>query len=76
MMAQMCTLTLAGHETTANTITWFLWELAKNPHFQEELRKEVLAIRHQMTARGDTELTIDDLDSMPYLQAGMKVRID
>ena len=31
----MATLTLAGHETTASTITWLLWELAKHPEYQD-----------------------------------------
>ena len=76
MIAQMSTLTLAGHETTANTLTWYLWELAKRPAFQDALREEVRAMRHKITARGsEADLTIDDLDSMPLLQAGMKVRL-
>lgn len=74
MVAQMSTLTFAGHETTANTLTWYLWEVAKNQEFQDKLRAEIMAVRSQITARGETELTIDDLDSMTLLQAGMKVR--
>ena len=73
MISQMATLMLAGHETTANTLTWYLWELAKNPDFQDKLREEVLAMRQQISARGETEVTVNDLDSMTYLQAGMKV---
>ena len=73
MVAQMSTLTLAGHETTANTLTWYPWELAKNQAFQDKLREEVMAVRAQMAARGEDELTITDLDSMVYLPAGMKV---
>ena len=73
MVAQMSTLTLAGHETTANTLTWYLWELAKNQPYQDKLREEVMAVRAQMSARGDAELSIADLDSMVYLPAGMKV---
>ena len=74
MIAQMSTLTLAGHETTANTLTWYLWELAKHPEFQTKLREEIMAVRANISTRGDSDLTIDDLDSMPLLQAGMKVR--
>ncbi|KAF7791574.1 hypothetical protein EIP86_002590 [Pleurotus ostreatoroseus] len=72
MIAQMSTLTLAGHETTANTLTWYLWELAKHPEFQTKLREEIMAVRANISTRGDSDLTIDDLDSMPLLQAGMK----
>ena len=41
MKAQMQTLTLAGHETTASTVSWLLWELAKNPEYQNRLRAEI-----------------------------------
>ena len=75
MMAQMATLTLAGHETTANTLTWYLYELARNPAYQDKLREEVMAVQAQITARGDTKVTVGDLDSMVYLQAGMKVSL-
>lgn len=69
----MSTLTLAGHETTANTLTWYLYELAKNPTYQDKLREEVMEVRSRITARGNSDLTIADLDSMVYLPAGMKV---
>lgn len=74
MVAQMSVLTLAGHETTANTASWFLWELAKHPEFQDKLREEIFAVRSQISARGDSELTVEDLDGMVYLPAAMKVR--
>ncbi len=74
MISQMAVLILAGHETTASTSTWFLWELAKHPEFQDKLREEVMAVRSQISARGDSELTIEDLDGMVYLPAAMKVR--
>ncbi|KAI0715286.1 cytochrome P450 [Earliella scabrosa] len=45
MKAQMQTLTLAGHETTASTVSWLLWELAKNPDYQTRLRAEIRAAR-------------------------------
>ncbi|PSS30876.1 hypothetical protein PHLCEN_2v2603 [Hermanssonia centrifuga] len=72
MVAQMAVLTLAGHETTANTASWFLWELAKHPEFQNKLREEIFAVRSQISARGDSELTVEDLDGMVYLPAAMK----
>ncbi len=78
-MAQMGALVLAGHETTANTLTWMLWELAKHPDFQETLRDEIRAKREDMNLRdvGDSAATcdfsMDDLESMPFLQAIVKV---
>ncbi|KAE8215486.1 hypothetical protein CF327_g1238 [Tilletia walkeri] len=41
---QILTVLAAGHETTASGVTWTLWLLAKHPHVQEKLRKEVRAL--------------------------------
>ena len=35
---QLISLLLAGHETTAATLTWTLWELARHPELQEAAR--------------------------------------
>ncbi|EKM52320.1 uncharacterized protein PHACADRAFT_260638 [Phanerochaete carnosa HHB-10118-sp] len=72
MVSQMAALTLAGHETTANTITWLLWELAKHPEYQQKLRDEIALKRAEINARGDVDFTMDDLESMEYLQAALK----
>ena len=64
---------LAGHETTAQTTSWILYELAKNHEVQSRLRDEVKAIRAQAAYRGDEQLSIADLDSMKYLLAVIKV---
>jgi hypothetical protein len=70
------TLILAGHETTASTITWTLYELARHPEFQNKVREEIKATRAHAAQRGDDELSVADLDSMKYLLALMKVRPD
>ena len=75
MIAQMATFILAGHETTAATLNWIFYELAKNPEFQEKLRTEIALKRAEVQARGDADFTMDDLESMPYLQATIKVGI-
>ncbi|KAJ7151161.1 cytochrome P450 [Mycena filopes] len=38
---QFGTITVAGEDTTANTVAWSLYELARNPEFQKELRAEL-----------------------------------
>lgn len=62
---------LAGHETTANTLSWMLLELMRQPDIQTKLRQEILAMRQ---TTGDS-YTTSDLDSMPYLNAFLKVKI-
>lgn len=69
VVAQVRTIMLAGHETTAKVLTFTLWELAKNRHVQEKLREEIVETLEQIRTRGDDEFTADDFDSMPYLLA-------
>lgn len=79
MMSQMAALTFAGHETTANTLSWLLWELSKHPEFQDMLREEIRDKREEISSRdvGDEKVkrdfSIEDLESMPFLQALLKV---
>ncbi|KAJ3559576.1 hypothetical protein NM688_g255 [Phlebia brevispora] len=72
MIAQMATLTLAGHETTANTLSWTLWELAKHPEYQTSMRAEIAAARGKVVARGDTDFVLEDLEALPYCNAVLK----
>lgn len=74
MVAQMGALTFAGHETTASTLTWLLWELAKHPEFQDKLRTEIQEKREEISLLADqAEFSVDDLEDMPFLQALLKV---
>jgi len=72
MTAQVATFLLAGHETSAGALTWLFWELAKNPKYQTKMREEIAAARDRVTARGDTEYTVADLESMTYVNAAIK----
>ncbi|KAF7439992.1 hypothetical protein PC9H_000329 [Pleurotus ostreatus] len=68
LYAQMRTIMLAGHETTANSTSWTLLELARHPEMQKRLREEIWA-KQQALGR---EFEARDLESMPYLQAVVK----
>ncbi|KAF8521630.1 cytochrome P450 [Hysterangium stoloniferum] len=72
IISQLTTINLAGHETTAMTLTWALHELSRHPDFQNQLREEIAATRAHAAQRGDSELSIADLDSMKLLQALIK----
>ncbi|KAK0203697.1 cytochrome P450 [Desarmillaria ectypa] len=69
MLAAMQTIMGAGHETTATTLTWTLYELAKNPDLQTKLRHEVKDMEKAISG-GDC--SVANFESMPYLQAVMK----
>lgn len=45
---------LAGHETTAATLTWWAWCMAANPSAQTSARDEVRGVLHDDTPQADT----------------------
>jgi len=55
---QAITILTAGHETTANAMTFTLYLLAKHPHEQQKLREEIAVIL------GSREPMIGDLDNL------------
>ena len=71
----MLSLTVAGHETTASTLTFLAYELARNLEYQRRMRDEIPAARTRLEARGDPEFTMDDLDSLTLTMNTIKVRI-
>jgi cytochrome P450 len=50
---------LAGHDTTATTLTYALWALGQHPDMQEKVRAEVAEI-------GDRSLTPEDVPRLRY----------
>ncbi|KIJ26121.1 hypothetical protein M422DRAFT_272863 [Sphaerobolus stellatus SS14] len=68
ILPQMTTLFLAGHDTTATTSAWAIYQLSRHPEFQQLIRDEIKATKAAALERGDTELTIADLDSMKKLR--------
>ncbi|KAF8575892.1 cytochrome P450 [Ramaria rubella] len=69
LLAQLTSLLLAGHETTAGTVGWTLYELSTRPHLQANIREEIKEARRQA---GGKELGPNDFESMPYLVATVK----
>lgn len=70
--AQMRTILLAGHETSATTLCWVLLELARHPDVQQRLRDEIRETETAIRARGGSDFTASDLDNMQYLHAVIK----
>jgi len=54
------TLFLAGHETTASTLSWTWWLLAQNPAVEAKLHAELDAVL------GDRAPSLDDLPRLVY----------
>ena len=40
------TLLFAGHDTTANLITWFVFEMCRNPNLQRRVQEDVRVSNH------------------------------
>lgn len=60
---EVMTLLLAGHETTANALTWTWLELANHPDVLARLRAELAEVV------GDRAVTVDDLPQLPWTAA-------
>jgi len=56
-------------------LAFALWELAKNPRVQERPRAETMEALEKVRARGDSDFSVNGFDSMPYLVAVGKVRL-
>ncbi|KAK0210062.1 cytochrome P450 [Desarmillaria ectypa] len=66
--SQLATFVLAGHDTTANTMAWLLYELSRHPEDQAKVREEIAIAK----SNAPGALTSSDYDSMPWLNAVIK----
>ncbi|KAI0306241.1 cytochrome P450 [Multifurca ochricompacta] len=66
---QISTLLLAGHDTSANSLTWFFWELAKHPESARAIHEEIAAVRARI---GSRDFSISDLEGMSTMVAALK----
>ncbi|XP_020907526.1 taurochenodeoxycholic 6 alpha-hydroxylase isoform X1 [Exaiptasia diaphana] len=67
LRAQVFTFMLAGHETTSTSLSWTLYELAKNPEIQDKIRQEIKGVLKE-----GEELTWTKLDQLEYLGCMIK----
>lgn len=63
LFSESALMLFAGHETTANMLTWLFITLSKYPVIRQTLQQEI------DTVLQDKPLELDDLDKMTYLQA-------
>ncbi len=64
--SNLLTLLQAGHETTAKTLTWTLYLLARAPCWQRRVLEEVRAVA------GDAPITADHIDRLLITQRVLK----
>lgn len=60
---EVVTMLLAGHETTASTLSWVFYNLALYPEWQEILYQEIEQVL------GDSPLTVDSLSKLEKMTA-------
>jgi cytochrome P450 len=59
--------------STASTLSFALWELAKDVDLQQRLRQEIKETLRRVQANGETEIGFDEYDNMSLLVAFIKV---
>ena len=64
---QVFTFILAGNETSSVSLAWTLYELAKNPHIQDKLRREV-----KEAFSDEEELAWEKLEKLQFLENVIK----
>jgi cytochrome P450 len=62
-MGQVFAFLFAGRESSASTLTFALYELARHPEIQRSLRAEIL----QVLSKHGGKLTYDAIQEMSYL---------
>ncbi|KAJ7665967.1 cytochrome P450 [Mycena polygramma] len=64
ILDNISTFTMVGHETTAGSLAFTLWELARAPEIQNKLRTEVLS--------HGRDLSYEDIQKLEFLDAVVK----
>lgn len=66
---------IAGKDTTATTLSWFLYMMCKHPHVQEKIAQEIREVTTVADGSSIDELvariTEENLEKMQYLHAAL-----
>lgn len=60
----MMLILFAGHDTTAHTMTWFSYEMARHPQIQARVQSEVDALYDSL---GGKDMTYEDCSKLPFM---------
>lgn len=66
LLDEVMTIFLAGHETTANALTWAFYLLSKNPKVEQKIREELSSVLENRVPR------FEDLPKLVYLERVIK----
>src|SRR5206468_9901705 len=61
---EVMTIFLAGHETTANALTWTYYLLSEHPTIETKLQEEF----HSIFGSNRTTITVDDVPKLEYTE--------
>lgn len=61
------TFLFAGHDTTANLMTWVCFELARNHTYQARFQAEVDQLFLRLQREGNREMELDDLRALTFV---------
>ncbi|XP_050387859.1 cytochrome P450 704C1-like [Argentina anserina] len=69
-------VTVAGQDTTATSLSWFVYMMCKHPHIQEKIAMEVREVTNLMRDNSSVDelepsLTDEALNKMQYLHAAL-----
>lgn len=59
--------TFAGHDTTANTLTWLIFELCRNPKYYNRFQEEVDNFWMKKSTMSSTEIEYNDFKTLPFI---------
>ena len=66
LIDNLLTLLMAGHETTAKALTWSLYLLARAPHWQNQIRDEVMQVV------GNSSISYEQISQLPITERVLK----
>jgi cytochrome P450 len=67
MVQELLVFLIAGSDTSATTMTWFIYHMSKHPRVQQKLKTELMAAYDN-----GSSLSSDRLESLVYLDAVLK----
>lgn len=69
--AQLYVFLLAGFDTSASTMAFFLYELAKKPHIQEKVYESIKGVQDKYN-----DVTYDGVQELQYLEQCLEGKLN